>query len=137
MKTSFPYEAKPSAIFKIVKRPIAFVDVWSNRFQRFITYSFIVDTGADYTLFPKVVAQDLGVDFIKDCHRYESKGIGGRERVFLLRKKLLVMLGKTKRQIPVGFLQHDDIPPLLGRQECLDTFDVLFSNFTTTFSQNK
>lgn len=134
MKISFPYEAKPSQIFKIVRRPIAFVDVWSKKFKRFITYSFIVDTGADYTLLPQTIADDLGIDLIKDCYTHESKGIGGREKVYLLKKKLPIMIEEDKRQIPVGFLSHDDIPPLLGRQECLDTFDVLFSKFITTFS---
>ena len=131
---TFPYEAKPSAIFKIVRRPIVLVDLWSSKFDRLITYSFIADTGADYTLLPKTIAQDLGIDLTKDCKQYEFKGIGGKEKVYLLKKKLFIMIGQTKRQIPIGFLQHDDIPPLLGKQECLDTFDVIFSKFATTFS---
>ena len=66
MKISFPYEAKASAIFGVVKRPIALVDFWSDKFNRFIKYSLIVDTGADYTLFPKSISEDLGVDLNHD-----------------------------------------------------------------------
>lgn len=134
MLISFPYEVKASTIFKVVRRPIALVDFWSNKFNRFIKYSLIVDTGADYTLFPKSISEDLGVDLKDDCYNYESKGIGGKEQVYFLKKKVSIMIGETKRQIPIGFLESDDIPPLLGRQECLDTFELTFSKFTTTFS---
>lgn len=134
MKILFPYEEKRSNIFKVVKRPIALVDIWSTNLNKFLTYSFIVDTGADYTLLPKTIAKDLGIDILKDCYPYESKGIGGKEQVYFLKKKISIMIGEVKRQIPIGFLQRDDIPPLLGRHQCLDTFEVLFSKFTTTFS---
>lgn len=133
MKVSFPYEAKPSAIFKIVRRPIALVDFWSEKFNRFIRYSLIVDTGADYTLFPKSIAMDFGVDLVRDCRVYESRGIGGKEQVYLFKKRILILVGKAKRRIPIGFLDRDDIPPLLGRQECLDTFTLTFKDFTTNF----
>ena len=43
-------------------------------------------------------------------------------------------IGKEERFIPIGFLKHDDIPPLLGRYKCLDTFSVTFSKFTTIFN---
>lgn len=133
MKISFPYEAKPSAIFKVVRRPIVLVDIWSNKFSRFIKYSLIVDTGADYTLFPKSIAEDLGINLIRDCHKYESRGVGGRAVVFFTKKPITIVLGKADRKIPAGFLSHDNVPPLLGRQKCLDTFAVTFENFTTTF----
>lgn len=134
MKILFPYEEKRSNIFKVVKRPIVLVDIWSKKLNKFLTYSFIVDTGADYTLLPKTIAKDLGIDILKDCYMYESKGIGGKEQVYFLKKKIVIKIGESKRQIPIGFLDRDDIPPLLGRQQCLDTFDLIFSKFTTTFS---
>ena len=134
MKTSFSYEVKPSKIFKFVRRPIALVDFWSDRFNRFIRYSLIVDTGADYTLFPKSISSDLGIDLKKDCFQYESRGIGGKEKVYIVKRKVAIKLGKTDRKIPIGFLGHDGIPPFLGRHECLDVFRLTFENFTTTFS---
>ena len=53
-----------------------------------------------------------------------------------MKAKIIVMIGGVKRKIPVGFLNHDDIPPLLGREECLDTFKLIFENFTTTISSD-
>ena len=137
MKTSFPYEVKPSVIFKSVRRPIAFVSFWSNKFNRFIRDTLIVDTGADYTILPKYFSKVLGIDLEKDCIPYISKGIGGKEKVYVAKDKVTVMIGDVKREIPVGFLDHDDIPPLLGRQECLDTFKLTLVNFITTFSDEK
>lgn len=134
MKTSFPYEVKKSSIFKFVRRPVVIAGFWSTRFNRFVEYSLIVDTGADYTLFPKAIAADLGIDLRRDCVQFKSRGVGGEAKVYLVKTKIAIMIGNVKRQIPLGFLDHDDIPPLLGRQECLDTFKLTLENFTTTFS---
>ena len=136
MNSSFPYEVKSSVIFKFVRRPIAFVDFWSEKFNRFVRDTLIVDTGADYTILPKYFSKTLGINLEKDCIQYISKGIGGKEKVYVMKAKIIVMIGGVKRKIPVGFLNHDDIPPLLGREECLDTFKLIFENFTTTISSD-
>lgn len=132
MSLKFPYEKETSRIFRSIKRPIALVDFWSKKFNRFLRYSMIVDTGADYTLFPRHVAGDLGVDFKKDCQEYLTKGIGGEKKVFLIREAKM-RLGGWEKVVPIGFLNRDDIPPILGRQKCLDDFDLLFSRFVTYF----
>lgn len=137
MKVNFPYEEKPSAIFRRIKRPVAKVRFWSKKFDRWLEYTMIVDTGADYTLLPFSKAKDLGVNLEKDCKRFVSRGIGGSETVYFLKKKTKAAIGDWKGKIPVGFLEKEDIPPLLGRQGCLDIFDVLFSKFVTYFSIGK
>lgn len=134
MSLKFPYEQTSSQIFRTIKRPIALVEVWSKKFNRFLRYSMIVDTGADYTLFPFYVANDLGIDCQKECRPFLTQGIGGAEKVFLI-DNLKMRIGGWERNIPTGFLNHDDIPPLLGRQRCLDSFDVLFSRFVTHLDQ--
>lgn len=134
MKVSFPYEEKRSSIFRLIKRPVAKVRFWSKKFDRWLEYTMIVDTGADYTLLPFSKAKDLGVDLEKDCQRFATIGVGGAETVYFLRRKTKISIGDRERKIPVGFLEKEDIPPLLGRQGCLDTFDVLFSGFATHFS---
>ena len=93
----------------------------------------IVDSGADYTILPRYVAQDLGVDLKRNCVRYETTGIGGSERVYIF-KNAKVRLGKWERRIPVGFLHRDDVPPLLGRHKFMETFRVLLSQHATYFS---
>lgn len=133
-KVSFLYETKKSTIFKQVKRPIATVDFWSDRFKKWISYNMIVDTGADYTILPFSDATDLGVDLEKECRSFKTRGVGGTENIYFLKRKIRIRIGDFIRKIPVGFLSRDDIPELLGRQECLNNFDVLFSKFITSFS---
>src|SRR3990167_3109198 len=117
MKISFPHEIKTSTIFRTIRRPTVTVKIWSAKFESFISYSFLVDTGSDYTLLPKYLSKVLGIDLDKDCIPIISIGIGGKEKVYLLKQKLTIMLSSSKRHIPAGFLDRDDIPPLLGRQE--------------------
>lgn len=134
MKVSFPYEEKRSSIFGIIKRPIAKVRFWSKKYARWLEYTMIVDSGADYTLLPLSKARDLGVDLEKDCRRYTTLGVGGVETVYLSKRKLQIKIGEWDKKILVGFLEKEDIPPLLGRLGCLDIFDVLFSRFVTHFA---
>ena len=93
----------------------------------------LVDTGADYTLLGRAHAAVLGVDLRRQCRRVATAGIGGTEIVHLL-PRLRMRLGPWARVIPVGFLDRDDVPPLLGRRRCLDTFAVRFAGYRTTFS---
>lgn len=97
----------------------------------------IVDTGADYSLLPRFLAQDLKIDLEEECKAFSTQGIGGSEKVFFL-PKIKVKLGKWERVIPVGFLERDEVPPLMGRHLFLETFETLFSSdHTGSFSQKK
>lgn len=133
MKIKFPYEVEQSRIFGAIRRPIARVSFWSRKFERFLEVALIVDTGADYTIFPHSMAADLGIDVKRDCRVFRTFGVGGSEKVFLL-SGVKMKLGSVEKMVPVGFLSRDDIPPLLGRYKCIDSFAVLFSSFNTTFS---
>jgi len=132
---SFPYESHSSSIFKIIKRPVANIKFFSPKRKRWLEYTMIVDTGADYTVCPLKVAHDLLIDVEKECNQYLTRGIGGSEKVFIYKKKILAEIGELKMKIPIGFLERDDLPPLLGRQQCLNILDVIFSHFTTTFKK--
>ena len=94
----------------------------------------IVDTGADYSLLPRFWADKLGINLEKDCKMFTTYGVGGSERVYFL-PKIKVKLGDWERIIPIGFLERNEIPPLLGRQLFKETFETLFSsNHTVSFS---
>lgn len=136
MRILFPYESEHSQIFSIVKRPIAQVSFFSKRRNRWFNYTMIVDTGADYTLLPYSASEDLEIDLEKEAQVFKTSGIGGSETVYLI-KQLKIKIGDYELQVPVGFLSRDDVPPLLGRQECLNRFDLLFSQFTTSFASPK
>lgn len=95
----------------------------------------LVDTGADYTLLPYFLAYPLGINPITDCKVIHTKGVGGTNKVYLFKRKVKVKLGEFKREIPVGFLDNDYIPPLLGRQEFFETFKVTFDKFYVNFEE--
>jgi hypothetical protein len=127
-----PFERQPSALFGTVRRPVAPAQFWSARSRVWVTIVMLVDTGADYTLLGHAHADVLGID-LRRCHRVATAGIGGTETVYL-RSRLTLRLGPWSRVVVAGFLDRDDVPPLLGRARCLDTFDVRFSRHRTFFS---
>lgn len=123
----FPFEKSTSHVFGEVWRPMAQVF-----FQRKITGKWrgvwmIVDSGADYTILPRFMANKLEVDTEKECRVFHTSGIGGAEKVYLL-PKIKVQLGEFERIIPVGFIDRNEVPPLLGRHLFLETLETYFSS---------
>ena len=112
---------------------MAVTELWSQKIQGWVQVAMLVDTGADYTLLPNIYASHLGVRLDHHCQIFETMGIGGRERVHLL-QRWPMRLGIWMRQVPIGFLTRNDVPPLLGRQACLETFKVTFFQHHTVFS---
>ena len=134
MALKFLFRKENSTILGTIYRPVAKVLFLSKKRDYWSEVWMIVDTGADYTLLPKYVAHDLQIDLEKDGKVLLTQGIGGAEKVYFL-PKITVKLGNWKRIIPVGFLDRDGIPPLMGRHLFFETFEVLFSsNHTLTFS---
>ena len=132
----FPFERAPSKIFGSIYRPVAAVNFWSLRLREWCEVIGIVDTGADYVLLPKFYADDFGIRLKRDCKRKTTKGVGGEEGVFLCPKMRVSFLGEAF-VIPVGFLNRDDIPPLLGRHKFLDRFRVSFHRHKTYFESKR
>ena len=126
MALKFPLERTHSPILGTIHRPIIKVLLNSKDTRHWREVWMLLDTGADYTLLPRYLAEKLGVDVKKDCQIFQTSGIGGTEKVYFL-PKIEVKLGDFKRVIPVGFLERDEIPPLAGRHLFLETFKVLFS----------
>ena len=130
---SVPYEQRASTIFGTIRRPVAQVALHSLALQRWIVYTAIVDTGADYCVFPRSVALDLGVS-LEACEPHTASGVGGQQKV-LVHRRARMRLGPWELAVPVGFVEHENIPPLLGRYCCLDAFDLRLRQFVTTLSK--
>ncbi len=134
MDLRFNFEKIHSPIFGVIYRPIAQAFFYSQVKKKWYETWMIVDTGADYTLLPKYFSTRLGISLSKDCKLFKTTGIGGNEKVYLF-NKIKAKLGSWQRIIPVGFLDRDEIPPLLGRHLFLETFDSLFTiDHTLSFS---
>ena len=129
----FPFKKIGREYLGIIWRPYAIVLIQGKN-KEWYPIEMIVDTGADYTLLPKRYAQILGIDLTTECHPETTSGIGGLETVYLY-KSLIIKMGNWRKKIPVGFLERDDIPPLLGRLEFIEALKVTFENFETKFEK--
>lgn len=127
MALKFPFKREKSPILGTIYRPMAQVFFWSKKGKYWSEVWMIVDTGADYTLLPRFLAEDLKVDLEKECKVFLTQGIGGNERVYFL-PQIKAKLGKWERVIPVGFLGRNEVPPLMGRHLFLETFETRFSS---------
>jgi len=125
MDVVFPFERSFSPIFGTIHRPVAQVFFYSKPKRRWYEIWMIADIGADYTILPKYFSERLGVDLAKECQVFITSGIGGDEKVYLA-KHMRAKLGNWEREVPVGFLERDEAPPLLDRQLFLETFESFF-----------
>lgn len=137
MSITFNFKKEKSSLLGIIYRPIAIVLFQNKKTGVFKPVSMIVDTGADYTLLPRFLANVLGINLIKDCQKLKTSGVGGQETVFFVKQKVKVKLASWQREIPLGFIDNDFIPPLLGRHEFFETFKVIFENRKLTFTESK
>lgn len=131
MPLYFPFKREQTPLFGHVYRPYAIVSFWSNAQSDWSDIALIVDSGADYTLLPKFYTRELGIDVKKDTREYSTRGVGGSSRVFFLQKKQKIKLGSWERTIPLGFIDNNEVPPLLGRQEFLEVFKCTFHHHVT------
>lgn len=133
MPLVFEFDKVSSPIFGFVYRPVAWVEFWSKTQKRWIGIWTVVDSGADYSLLPRYMSRYLGINFLNDCKAFSTYGIGGKENVFLL-EKAKIKLGAWEVTSPVGFLERDTVPPLLGRHGFMEKFSTLFFDHKTYFT---
>ena len=130
MDVSFDFKEEGESFWGKIFRPVAKVTFKSPHTDETVTVWMIVDTGADYTILPRQWAVKLGIDFVKDCWKLETSGIGGEKTSYFLKKRIEVNLGGIKKNVPVAFFDDDQAPALLGRLGFMELFD-------TTFFKNK
>lgn len=106
MKVAFPYKEESSDIFPRIKRPIAKVYFWSQLNKDWVEYNMIVDTGADYTILPKLATFDLGIDFKEDCLLKRTYGVGGSQGIYLLKTKMKIKIGPFVTKIPLRLSRY-------------------------------
>ena len=86
----------------------------------------VVDTGADYTILPRHFSEKVRISLENDCFKDTTFGIGGEQAVYFFKKKVKAKIGQLERDIPLAFLDSNEIPALLGRLGFLETFNTEF-----------
>ncbi|MBU2579006.1 retroviral-like aspartic protease family protein [Patescibacteria group bacterium] len=116
----------------IIKRPFVNVSLLHKERKEWWPVEMLADSGADYTMLPKRYADNLGIDLNIGCSSITTSGIGGAKTVYIY-KGLEIKIGNWRKKIPVGFLERDDVPPLLGRLQCLEVLEIIFKKHQTIF----
>ncbi|MDP3734951.1 MAG: retropepsin-like aspartic protease [bacterium] len=136
MTVEFPFEKSHSPVLGDVWRPVAQVFFRARNADLWREVWMIVDSGADYTLLPRYMAEHLGVNVEHDCKIFYTSGIGGTEKVYFL-PKIDAQLGDFERTVPVGFIDRNEVPPLLGRHLFMETLETYFSSKHRTHFSDK
>jgi hypothetical protein len=134
MVVTFNYEKEASPLFGTIYRPVADILLQNIQTGQWQPVTMLVDSGADYTLLPFWFSVPLGIELARDCEEGSTFGVGGQVKVYLFRD-LIAKVGNWERKIPVGFLEREKVPPLLGRQGFLDSFTIVLSRQQVYFSE--
>ncbi len=126
MKAQFPFEYVGELGFGPIYRPIAKVLFQSPQTHVWVKTWMVVDTGADFSILPRYIANDLGISLADDCKKDTISGIGGEQGIYLLKKKIAAKIGNLDCSVPLAFSDSNEIPALLGRLGFMETFDTEF-----------
>lgn len=126
MDVRFRFEDAGKGIFGRIFRPIAKVTFKSSKTNKLVDIWMVVDTGADYTILPRHFSEKLRISLERDCIKDITFGVGGEQTVYFCKNKIKARIGNVERDIPLAFLDSNEVPALLGRLGFLETFDVEF-----------
>ena len=118
----FRYRKEYSKTFGEIYRPVAEV-VFLNGDKEVREFLY-VGSGADITLIPRSIGELLGLVIDNE----EIKDMGGvwGSKVPTIIKTLKVRIGDIEFSIKVAWCLVEDVPPLLGRINVFDKFEVKF-----------
>lgn len=120
-RVKFKFSQEDSSLFGKIYTPIIDVSFYSKKYQNNIQVAMILDTGADYSVLPHFMAVELGIDLQKEAKLLHLQGVGGTEKVYFV-EKVPVKIAHFSREIPIGFMENDLVPPLMGRHGFIETF---------------
>jgi hypothetical protein len=127
MDVKFAFENVGKNFFGFVYRPIAKASFKSLKNNIWTDTWMVVDSGADFTILPRYLSEDLEVSLEKDCIKDTTTGVGGQQALYLCKNKIKAKLEHFERNVPLAFLDSNEVPPLLGRLGFLETFDTEFT----------
>lgn len=130
---SSPFGFRGEGYLGKIYRPYLVIGITSKKIKEWVPLEVLVDTGADYTLFPQRYTGLLGIDIKNDCRAEKTHGVGGEETIYLCKEKVMIKIGSFEKTIPVGFLSRNNIPALLGRLQALEVLQLTMKDKITIF----
>ena len=119
----FRYRRERSDLLGTIYRPVAEV-YFKDRDGNLLVSFMYIDSGADITLIPKAMGESLGLRFDEKEIR-EIRGIGAA-RVPIIIRKVWLKIGGHEIEARIAWALEEGIPPLLGRVDIFNKFDVRF-----------
>lgn len=126
MDVKFSFENAGRSYFGPVFRPVAKVSLQSPKGGFWADTWMVVDTGADFTILPGYLSEDLQISLERDCVKDVTTGVGGQRTIYLVKSKIKARIGLMERMIPLAFFDTNEVPALLGRLGFLETFHTEF-----------
>lgn len=114
--------------FGKIKRPVADIYLKTNT-NSWIEFHPYIDSGADLTMIPLSLGKLLGF------HLDERKvvQIGGiRGSVPVINTQCQMRIGDGQFKVKIAWSLIEDVPPLLGRTDVFDKFEVTFKQSKNT-----
>jgi len=119
----FPLSEKPTKFGRI---PDSKVPVALHTIRGPVLLNFLLDTGADFTMLPKHLASEMGIDLAR-CPTDRSFGIEGKGMKTYL-SAILISIGPHRFTVRCLFAEREDVPYILGRADLFDRFSITFDN---------
>ena len=122
MRGEYPFGKKRNA-FGVIAEPIIRIPVLTR--YGYQNFDFLVDTGADVSILPVSVAEDLDIS-LDDCPEIKLRGIGENAVTAYIGKMTVKILA-----VPVAItcaFSEKGILFLLGRKDIFSRFSILFDN---------
>lgn len=118
----FRYKEERTARRKVIKRPVADVYI-KSRNGIWIEFHPYIDSGADVTLISLSLGKLIG--FTINEEKIEQIG-GIRGSVPVIYQKNKIRIGGKELKIHLAWALIEEVPPLLGRTDIFDYFNVTF-----------
>ncbi len=129
--TELVIPAKNNRPRKIVRRPLLNTKLFYGKAETMFDFSSLVDSGADFCIFPAKYGSILGLD-VKKAQSIMTYGIGGQETIYFHKVKIGVFIGNEiwKFTVKAGFSYRMNIEGtgLLGRKGFFDQFKEIVFN---------
>ncbi len=135
MEIEFAFREEKSNVFGIVFRPV--VDLVYISDGKEVEGTAYIDSGADISLIPLALGEDLGLKIEKGDSISEMSGIG-KEGVPIVIKTIKLRVGDKIINTRVAWALVEEVPLLLGRIDIFNIFDITFKrNEKTLFSEQR
>lgn len=129
---SFKYQEEKSSLFKVIKRPLIELEIYSIKLKRWVPFKRVLaDTGADICLLPRFMGNLIVEDVTTGIYK-RIRGVVPNTFLNGFIHNVKIKIGVREFTAPVFIADSEDVTPILGRAKSLDLFKVCFDGDSTT-----